>query len=178
MARYGVSKPLWLNETSLGCPEFYAHCLPPTASFYQAQADFVPRMIARSLSAGAGQIIWYTLNSNGWRYSSLLDPDAVPRPSFTAYQALIAQVGLTPLPAEPVTYDPYVEGYRFHTSATTVVDVLWTMAPGWSPVTVTLPQSSFIRAVRQDGSPLSPTISDGNARLSVGFSAIYIHRRP
>ncbi len=52
MARYGVSKPLFFNETSFMCPpsSYPAVCTTPTASFYQAQADHMARMSVRTLA--------------------------------------------------------------------------------------------------------------------------------
>jgi hypothetical protein len=174
MARYGVSKPLWFNEASLGCPEAYAFCSPPSATFLQAQADHVPRMMARSLAAGAEVIIWYALNEAGWRSSGLLDPGGGLRPSYRAFQTLIAEVRGGALPPVVVDYGPGIEAYRFHKRFAYVVDVLWSV--DGTPVSVAVPASDFIAAVSRDGSLLTAAHAGGQAHLSVGFSAIYIQR--
>jgi hypothetical protein len=174
MARYGVSRPLWFNEASLGCPEAYTFCSPPSAAFLQAQADHVPRMMVRSLAVGVEVIIWYVLNEGGWRSSGLLDPGRAPRPAYRAYQTLIEQVTGASLTPVAVDYGPGIEAYRFHKRFAHVVDVLWSV--DGTPLSITVPGSDFIAATSLEGSPLTAVHADGEVYLNVGFSAIYIQR--
>jgi hypothetical protein len=172
MARYGVSKPLWFNEASLGCPETYAFCAPPSAVFFQAQADHVPRMMARSLAAGAEAVFWFALNDPDWRASGLLDRSRNPRPAYRAYQALIENVRGASLPPISVDYGPGVEAYRFHKRSGEAVDVLWSVKG--SPIPVTVHASAFVAAFSQEGDPLPVVRDSGVVRLNTGFSAIYM----
>ena len=52
MANYGVDKPLFLNETGLACPPYYAVCDPAEPQFFQVQASHVTRSFVRGLSNG------------------------------------------------------------------------------------------------------------------------------
>ncbi len=173
MARYGVSKPLSYNEASLGCVEVYAFCQPPGEGFYQAQADHLVRLMVRSASAGVENVIWYTLNSSGWRSSGLLDASQAPRPVFIALSTLLDRSRNADLPPPSVGYAPGVEGYRF-ARGDAVVDVLW--SPEDAPVIVSLPLSEYKMAWTQDGAPLSPAYLGERVQITVGFSAVYIER--
>ncbi|MGH2543147.1 MAG: cellulase family glycosylhydrolase, partial [Ardenticatenaceae bacterium] len=124
MRRYGVDKPLHLNETGLLCNEASATCSPPRADFFQAQSDFLTRSFPRGVAAGIEQLTWYTLTNGGWRYAGLLDEDGDPRPAYFAYQTLIAQVKGSDLPPQPVNYGNGVEAYRFTKPSGRMVDVV------------------------------------------------------
>ncbi len=176
MARYGVSKPLHLNETGLLCTAPYAQCEPPTPGFFQAQADYVSRVFPRVLSGRVESISWYTLSGPGWRSTGLLDAVGNPRPAYFAYQFLIDQVRGARLPSIPLSYASGVEGYRFTKVNNRVVDVVWTVQD--ASATVSVPRSLLLAAYGQYGDPITPTIVGDNAVFTVGFSPIYIQRHP
>lgn len=86
MSRYGVDKPLMNTETSFLCPEWSKkYCLPPKEDFFDAQADYVPRLYVRNLAAGVLATYWYAFDDTGWRYSSVLEGNRTPKPAYTAY---------------------------------------------------------------------------------------------
>jgi hypothetical protein len=86
MAKYGVEKPVIITECGLLCPEGDPTCNPPPAEFFEAQADYVVWLYARTLAAGVTGTLWYTLNGPGWRYLGLLDGSGNPKPAYMAYK--------------------------------------------------------------------------------------------
>ena len=80
MAKFpGVNKPLFLNETGLTCPiPPNGPCAGAGSTFFQAQADYVIRMLTRGWSIGVQQITWYTLQGPGWDNSGLVDAQQRP----------------------------------------------------------------------------------------------------
>ncbi|NJP06048.1 MAG: glycoside hydrolase family 5 protein [Chloroflexaceae bacterium] len=106
MARYGVDKPLFLNETAL---LGFIH----EESFYQSQADHIVRMAIRAASIDIQAFCWYTLHNNGWFSGGLLDGSNQPRPAFIAYQQLIERTSGLGTPVRTNDYGDTVEAYRF-----------------------------------------------------------------
>jgi hypothetical protein len=176
MARYGVSKPLWLNEAGLRCePLYYAPCSDPPEAYFQAQADQLVRMMVRAAAADIDQISWYTLDGPGWLGNGLLDANQQPRPSFVAYRRLIAALrGYIHVQAVS-DYGPAVEAYRFVKSDSSV-DVLWSRSA--AVVTVAVPLGAYRSALVRDGT--QPPIGQGASAMlvGVGFAAVFIERAP
>jgi Cellulase (glycosyl hydrolase family 5) len=174
MAKYGVSKPLMLNETGLTCPT------PPNGicggvgpTFYQAQSAYAIRMITRAWSTRVQQIMWYTLHGPGWFDSGLLDENQQPRPVYRAYQNLITMTSRSDPPVPIHDYDRddvRVEAYRFN-KGMTLVDVVW--AKDLSTYYVEAPPK-FTKAYDQYGAEIDPI----GPYIPVNFSAVYIeHQR-
>lgn len=176
MARYGVSKPLWLNEVGLRCePIYYAQCSSPPPAFFEAQADYLVRMMARAAAAGVEQVSWFTLDGPGWQGNGLLDATQQPRPAFMAYDRMIAAVGRYTQVRAISDYGPSVEAYRFVGSGSSV-DVLWSRSA--NVVTVQVPIGAYRSAVVRDGG-LPPIARSGSSILvGVGFPAVFIERLP
>ncbi|MFZ5917906.1 MAG: hypothetical protein ACOYZ7_13275 [Chloroflexota bacterium] len=171
MSQYGVDKPLFLNETSLMCPDYYSWCNPPGNDFYQSQANHVVRTFVRGLGEDIMGFVWYTLNGPGWRYTGLLDDDDDPQPAYTAYQRLTTELHGTHF-VEAVDYGAGIEAYAFRRSAGEYVHVVW--AESDTLLTITLPQSSYIVARNRDGATITPTTSGSDYRLDVQFEPIYV----
>jgi hypothetical protein len=171
MAKYGVNKPLMLNETGLTCPtppDGVCSGVGPT--FYSAQSAYIIRMMTRAWSIGVQQIMWYTMHGPGWYNSGLLDEKQRPRPVYNAYQQLIAHTSPSDPPVPIKDYDRddvRVEAYRF-SKGTELVDVLW--GKDLSTYYVKTPPK-FTKAYDQYGVELTPI----GPYLPVNFSAIYIH---
>ncbi len=179
MRQYDVSKPLIANEVAyLWCEDRpNSPCAPPTAEFFDAQADAAPRLFSRTLSVGnIEHMTWYLLNGPGFRQSGLLDSSQNPRPVYIAYQQFARQVGSSTAPPTQVQdYGESFEAYRF-VSAGKVVDVVWSRDA--QPRQLNIPQSQFLTAFNRDGQAIVPASQDGNAVLTVGSGAVYIHRTP
>lgn len=173
MQRYGVEKPLMLNEAGL---LYYGDQNAVPDDFLQTQADYIVRLFARSLSVDIKAVMWYTLNGPGWRNSGLLDQQQQPRPVFVAYQQLIRQaqqaIDTREVSAE---YGSGIEAYRFRKFSRNV-DVLWSQNGAARQFTV--PTGSFLAAYTRDGAKLEPVSqSDQVLRFEVGSSPVYIQRR-
>ncbi len=174
MARYGVQKPIWLNETSLTCPLPWSHCVTPDATFFEAQAQHLVRTFARAAAAEVSQVTWYMLEGPGWRWSSLLDGRQQPRPAYVAFRNMARMV-------EPfsevrrVEYGVGVEAYRF-VQGSKVVDVLWSQRG--EPRIVKIPFSHYIASKRLDGLSIAGQIVDTSIQWQVDFAPMFIERRP
>jgi hypothetical protein len=170
MASFGVSKPLLLNETALGCnPDWYG-CNPPPPAFFQAQADYLVRTFSRARSADVSGFVWYTLNEQGWRSTGLLDATGVPRPAYWAYQQLTSQLNRS-LYEGSVAYGSDVEAYSF-VRARDRVHVAWSL--DYNADIISVPQSAFLAAYDRDGTALTPVTAYPYYQFSVGFSPIYL----
>lgn len=170
MARYGVEKPLFLNETGL----LYRG---DTASpdYLQAQADHLVRIFTRAIADDIQAIFWYTLNGPGWFSAGLLDTDQKPRLSYYTYQHFIKRTSGSHAAKATTDYGSAVEAYRFN-KGHVFVDVLWSRDA--TAQSVVLPQTRFVAAYTRDGSGISPAIADSRTVLNVGASPIYIERHP
>lgn len=175
MARYGVSRPLWLNETSLMCPNDtpagqYPHCKPPSTEFFQDQATYLARTIPRALANGIEHVDWYALETV-WRYTGLLDEQIQPKVVHSAYRQLITRLGEA-LPLGQANYGPNIEGYRFR-NGSTEVHVVWAIKSG-AAQTVTLPAGTQVAAYSRDGATLPTLPVPGVVSFAVGFEPIYL----
>lgn len=83
MQRYGVNKPLLMNEGGLLCYRNDPKCAP--MGFELAKANYAVRFFARAHEIRLYGALWYTLNGPGWQDGGLLDANQQPRP---AYQTL------------------------------------------------------------------------------------------
>ena len=175
MSRYGVTKPLVADEGGLGCAPHVSACNPPGSPFYEAQADHVARIMAVSLNLGVGNVSWYTLQGTGWRYGGLLDASQQPLPAYRAYQQFIDQTTGSSLPPQSVNYGSGLEAYRF-SKRSEAVDVAWSLDV--TTRVISIPQAKFVAAYGRNGDIITPSFSNGNAVITVGFSPVYVHSRP
>jgi hypothetical protein len=173
MANYGVSKPLFLNETALGCDPNWYGCNPAPPEFFEAQANYIVRTFTRGRSENIQAFIWYTLDGPNWRYVGLLDADNNPRPAYIAYQQLVDHTNRSRFEA-PVNYGSDVEAYSF-VRETDRVHVVW--STDTISDTIYVPQSEFLGAYDREGNPLSPIAVGTDYQFVVGFNPIYLHLR-
>lgn len=180
MQAYGVSKPVFLNETSFICaydpkyPNNYPWCETPGDDFYDLQANLAVRMATRAYSENVMGLIWYTIDGPGWRWGSLLDGDQSPRPAYSAYSYLINQYRNSRVLGR-VSYETGIEAYAFD-RGTERLDVLWSIYD--ETITATIPAADWLGAYGREGETITPTLSGSSYLLPVGFSPIYVHRRP
>ncbi|GAB4428702.1 MAG: hypothetical protein OHK0015_11870 [Chloroflexi bacterium OHK40] len=121
MAAYGVNKPILLNEGSLICYRSDPTCGPQ--GFYEDQANYAVRLVARSYAEGLYGMLWYTLNGPGWQESGLLDAGQNPRPTYTALR-FIGQL-LAGATYDGRSSDGPLESYRFR-KGSTAYTIYWT----------------------------------------------------
>jgi hypothetical protein len=178
MQRYGVNKPLYLNEVSFSCPndtyDTYAWCVNPAPQFFSLQADMLVRVAVRSIVEGVSGFYWYTLNAPGWRHGSLLQSDGAPKPAYNAYNQLSSQLNGA-VYAGPATYTAGVEGYSFRRGQQ-LIQVLW--AKQNQSLTISLPAGKFVAAYDRFGNPKSPVASGAQYQLTIPFETVYLVRRP
>lgn len=168
MARYGVDKPLFLNETALlGRSQ--------TSVFFEGQADHIVRAALRAMLANIQSYCWYTLNESNWLSAGLLDRTGNIRRPFVAYRELIEQVGTATEITATNVYTSGVEAYRIN-QGSYLLDVLWSRSPNRVVVDVLRP--AFIAAYTRDGAAITPQPTLTGFQLEVGPSPIYIHSRP
>lgn len=174
MRRYGVDKPLWLNEIGLLCArDDICGTSPP--EFYLAQATHVVRVVSRAAANRIEQVVWYTLNGPGWRDAALLDANQQPRPVYNAYRHMIQTVAPYIAVYAVEDYGPEIESYRFDKGGR-FVDVLWSR--DGSTRAVNVPNTRFQSASSRDGTPLSWRLNGQSIEVNAGFSPIYIERMP
>ncbi|MFV9505023.1 MAG: hypothetical protein AB4911_10720 [Oscillochloridaceae bacterium umkhey_bin13] len=176
MSRYGVSKPVWINEMGLiSCDTTNPLCTVPLAEFEQVQAEHVVRVMSRAAANGVQMLAWYTLNNSGWRNSSLLGANQTPKPVYFSYQHMIRTVSPY-LSVRTVDYGPNIEAYRFD-QGNQVVDVLWSRTA--TPTKVRVPLNRNPQTSTLNGTGSVPGRTDGfDAIITVGFTPIYITRLP
>lgn len=80
MQRYGVDKPLLMNEGAFLCYRNDPNCAPQ--GFEEAKANYAARLFARAHQLGLYGALWYTLEGPGWQSSGLLDVNQQPRPAY------------------------------------------------------------------------------------------------
>ena len=180
MQRYGINKPLFLNETGLRCDDRYTSisgsCAAASSVFEQAKANHLIRSSMRAIAAGVESYIWYTLQGPGWSQTALLDATQQPRPAFTAMKVAIERLNEVRIPPQSFTgYGSGIEAYRFSGNGF-VLDVIWSV--DHTTRQISLPASAVIAAYSRDGNPITPTISGGTATFNVGFENIYLKRQP
>lgn len=174
MTNYDVNKPLILNETALGCPDYLIGCSSPEAEFYDMQANHVVRSLVRGMAAGIKGFTWYTLEGPGWRHTGLLNRDGSPRPVFYAYQHLIAQLGEANFRAI-VDYGPEIEAYAFQRNGQSV-HVAWARTDITRTLTLSTDENAeeTIKGYDRFGEPLLPTSADNWVQFDIRFEPIYI----
>lgn len=174
MAKYGVDKPLFLNETALMCPDnnlpFKAYCSPPADSFYQTQAIYVVRAFARALAINVQGIIWYTINGPGWFNTGLLGANNLPTPAYQAF-AIFSDQLKTAEYIGPVNYGKGVEAYAFGRFDRRV-QVVWAIDD--QTLAINIPQAQFVSAIDRSGNPITPIANGSDYLLLARFEPMYI----
>lgn len=173
MREYGVDKPLFLNEGGFMCQPHNPWCDPePTAEFYDIQATYAVRAFTRGLAEEVEGFLWYTLHE-GWRFTGLM-VGSTPRPVYYSYKQLSTQLLGASYNKNQPFYDQNVEAYRFDKNGEQI-HILWTI--DGEDLTIPVPQNEFLRAYKQNGEELTPTLRGSNYQLQAGYDAIYIIRR-
>ena len=161
MANYGVNKPIHMNEGGLLCHESNTLC--PSDTFYNAQANYVPRLYARAWANGLQSAVWYTLNGPGWREGGLLDGSGNPRPAYNALKFMGNLLGGATF--QKTLSTGKLEGYAF-TNRNTEIQLYWSNDGSTHSVSVPARTEAVYNKVGQ-------SISFSGS-ISVGQEPIYI----
>jgi hypothetical protein len=167
MASYNVNKPLFLTEVSLTCPNNSTGCQPPSADFYEAQADYVIWLYVRSFVAGIDKVIWFTIEDPGWGYSGLIDKSG-QKPVYNAYQFMNQEIGNAAYSRQVNNYST-LQGYEFTRDGKRIW-VLW--APDRVNYLITLPDG-VIQVYDKYGVVISPK----SGQITVN-SPVYVEIKP
>jgi hypothetical protein len=163
MHKYGVRKPILMNEGGLLCWRSWDTCKVP--AFYNDQANQVVRLFTRSWAQGLWGSVWYTLDGPGWQESGLLDVNQAPRPAYTTFKLLASL--LQGASYECQLGSNLLEGYAFRKGATAYL-IYWTN-DSRRQVTVTLPATT--RAIFDKAGATRPI---SGPTLNVGFEPVII----
>jgi hypothetical protein len=161
MARYGVSKPLIMNEGGLLCYRDSPDCAP--GGYFEAQANYAVRMFTRAWADGLESAVWYTFNGPGWQGGGMLDGNQQPRPSYRSTLFLSRLLSGASY-AGPVGANG-IEGYQFR-KGDTIYQVLWRN----DGATTAYPAPAGTRAVYNFfGEPRQPATA-----VDVGFAPVIV----
>lgn len=162
MRRYGVDKPIMMNEGGLLCFRSDPRCSVP--AFYADQANYAVRLYARTWANGLLSSFWYTLNGPGWQEGGLLDANQAPRPAFQTLRFMATLL-------EGATFSEKLgggalEGYAFRKGATTY-QIYWTNDRS----TVELPLPAGVRTVYDVA---GQALQTSGSTLTVGFRPVIV----
>jgi hypothetical protein len=179
MADYGVVKPVFLNEAGLMCPpkvggEPVDYCDPPSADFFEMQANHIVRQFVRGLSENIMGFVWFTLDGPGFRHTGLLDENGDPRPVYYAYQNLINLLEDAPFD-RVVDYGLGIEAYIF-AGRLGEIHTIWSIED--QAHTITVPQDRFIAAYDREGNAITPISNGDNFEFRIQFEPSFIVRLP
>ncbi|HNS49569.1 MAG TPA: hypothetical protein PKO09_00110 [Anaerolineae bacterium] len=169
LSSYGLDKPLLHTEGALLCPVSYkASCNPPSAAFYEVQADYVVWLYVRNWAEGLLGTVWYTMDGPGWHESGLLDGGQQPKPAYRALQFLSQELSGA-VYRRPAPGLSGLVGYEFETP-TRRIWVVW--SPDQTPRMATLPAGT-VRVLDKYGQELA----SGVESISVS-SPVYLELAP
>ncbi|MCX7790081.1 MAG: hypothetical protein N2378_05535 [Chloroflexaceae bacterium] len=164
MRRYGVDKPLLMNEGALLCYRNDPNCAPQ--GFEEAKANYAVRLFARAHQLELYGALWYTLDGPGWQESGLLDANQQPRPVYATLAFLQRTLGGAVYAG--VTRDGALEIHRFRKG-----DVLYEIAWTNDGSTRELPLPIGARARYTLAGAAQPT----GEKLVIGFEPVIVEIR-
>ncbi len=169
MGRYGVDKPVFMNEGGLLCHPTTPDCNEGGAFkelFHQDQANYAVRLFMRGWAAGLKGITWYTLNGPGWREGGLLDENQKPRPAYRTLRFLVSRFRDARYVGEVSRNG--VEGYAFQRGDTRLT-VYWRNDGMTTPVAL---PSGVAAVYNYRGEPITGQVQ-GNT-IFVGFEPVIV----
>jgi len=182
---YGISKPIYLNETALMCvndtENSPAYCgdnagVPPDAGFYTASSRFAVKGAMRAMSVDIKAFIWYVVDNGGWRNVGLFNTSGNPRPVYNVLRTLSQMIQNTTYLSTGSGYPTTHEAFVLRRSSKEQVHVVWSKTT--ATAIVSAPTAKVIGAYDMYGNALTPVQSNGNSSWSVGIDPIYIVRAP
>ena len=169
MRDYGVSKPLFVTETSVVC----TWCDDTReAAIFDMQASMVARFFPRALAARINGVAWYTLDGPGWAYGGLLDDGQVIKPVYNAYNTFMDLTAHADF-FGAVALGSGIEAYAY-LNGSQRIDIAFTITD--TTATLTIPQSQFIAAYDRFGQPIYPLLTGEDYAVTVQFEPIYLVR--
>ncbi len=189
--RRGPHIPLWISELGWStCSASSAVCRTE-----QEQANYLVRSHGIALALGVQHINWFQLEdkfdrpaTDLWGNAAILrnrNQGYARKPAANAYATLTAQLGgatfagFGPLHTYSHQDSALVPAARYHlrfrADSGAWIDLLWTTS---SPMTAALPLEAGRSAqlLSRDGAPLPLTISNGQARIPLSETPVYLRQ--
>lgn len=168
LRKFNIDKPIFHTESALICPNWNPEeCDPPTQKFYDAQAQFVPRLYLRNWAHGVDGTIWFTFDGKGFRSSGMVDSLVNPNPALFAFQYMVEKFNGARYRGEN-TEIPGIEIYQFDKDNQQIWSV-W--SSDWESRPYTLPED-VVEVTDIFGSPVAidggKVIVDGVLYLTFG----------
>jgi hypothetical protein len=181
LSAYGLSKPLYLNETALMCvndtPNPPAYCVPPSDGFYTASAHYAIKGGLRAMSIDVKAFIWYVVDNGGWRNSGLYHWNGTPRPTYGALRTFAQMIRNTTYLSQGSGYPDTHEAFVLRRSDQEQLHVIWSKTV--DEAAINAPTAKLIAAYDIDGNALSPAYQAGGSTYwNIGIDPVYIVRRP
>lgn len=180
LSTYGLSKPIYLNETALMCVDDSenppSYCMPPDTGFYTAASHYAIKGALRALSVDVKAFVWYVVDNGGWRNGGLFNIDGTPRPTYQVLRTFAQMIRNTTYLSQGAGYPSSHEAFVLRRSSLEQVHVVWSKTT--ATAIVSAPTAKVIGAYDMYGNALTPAQSNGNSSWSVGIDPIYIVRAP
>jgi hypothetical protein len=152
MRRYDIVKPIFHTEGALICPEWNQQsCSPPRVEFFEAQADYMVILNVRNWVNGLAGTIWYQFDYPGWRFTSMLGENSVPKPVYEAFKFMNEELAIARY-TRTISDFRYLRGYEFITPDKYIC-VLW--SPDNRTYGISLPVG-VIRVLDKYGNVVTP----------------------
>ena len=165
LAKYGLTKPIFVGEVALKCYAPTNPRDPPLDACWDAAAAFVPRVYAEAYQLGVTGQVYYLLVADTVYYS-LMTSDFTVRPMYESYKVLSTYLQDSRF-EHAITDFPGVSGSEFSQNGTGRFQLLW--STNGTDQTILTP-TGFIRAVDKFGQSVEPV----NGQLTIGWSPIYL----
>lgn len=168
-----------LSSKPMACTEIGQFGVPGDSASLENQAEYVPQVYARGMSANLECMMWYSLN-NGTDNTGLLN-NGNPKPAYYVYQVAASELGPTSfaqvIPAADVGLHGAparaFEGYLFQVDGgNTYRAVTWLTA---GSATISVPVPSLDIVTKEGIRTTIPAGADGRVKTELGTSPLYLN---
>ena len=178
IAAHGGGKPIWITE--MGWSTCGGSCAPQFAKSDEEQANYMVRSFVLAAAAGVEHVSYFQLEDKfggaqqPWGPAAIVRDDLTPKPAYTTYGAMVAQLqfahysGVGPLHRPGVLAD-----YRFALGDGGNVDVLWSLG---GATTATFPLTAGLSAALIDRDGYESGLTGKQALLSLSGRPVYLRQ--
>ncbi len=178
VAAHGGGKPIWITE--MGWSTCGGGCAPQFAKSDDEQANYMVRSFVLAAAAGVEHVSYFQLEDKfggaqqPWGPAAIVRDDLTPKPAYTAYGAMVAQLqfahsnGVGPLHRPGVLAD-----YRFDLGDGGSVDVLWSLG---GAAAVDFPLTAGLSAAMIDRDGGERALAGKQTRISLSARPVYLRQ--
>ena len=177
-AARGGGKPIWVTE--IGWSTCGGACAPQFAKSEDQQADYMLRTFVLAASVGVQHVSYFQLEDKfggaqqPWGPAAILYDDLRPKPAYSAYGVLVAQLQFASYQGSGPAHKPgTVADYRFSLPDGGTVDVLWSLN-GQRTLDMALTPKQTATLIERDGAERA--LGGTSARLSIGERPLYLRQ--